>query len=112
MASMGIDTVPAHKAVSPGIQSVQSRMKLAGDGLPRIFMLRDSLVERDLLLIEDTGKPLCTEQEVDGYLWEKNRSGKPIKEIPLKLNDHGMDAMRYGVAYADNLSQQVVWEIL
>lgn len=92
----GIYTTPANKEVSPGIQAVQERLKGAGDGRPRLFMLRDSLVEADEELIE-TKKPFCTEQEFDSYVWAKGQDGKPAKEAPVKLYDHGMDAMRYMV---------------
>lgn len=96
----GIFTLPAYKAVSVGIQAVQARLTPAGDGRPRLFLLRDSLVERDPSLGE-AAKPCCTEEEIDGYVWEKAANGKPNKESPLKQDDHGMDAMRYGVAYLD-----------
>lgn len=98
----GVPTVPAFKAVSRGIQAVQARLRPAGDGLPRLFLLRDSLVERDELLAEEK-KPLATEQEWDGYVWQKSADGRPNKEEPVKLDDHGMDALRYAVAYVDEL---------
>ena len=56
--------------------------------------MRDSLVEVDEALREDT-KPYCTEQEFDSYVWPKGQDGKAVKEQPVKLFDHGMDAMRY-----------------
>ena len=34
---LGLSTVAAHKAVSPGIQAVQGRLRAAGDGKPRLF---------------------------------------------------------------------------
>lgn len=100
----GIPTVPAHKAVGPGIQAVQDRLRPAGDGRPRLFLLRDSLVSRDERLVE-AKKPLCTEQEIDGYVWEKAADGRPVKEAPVKVDDHGMDATRYACAYADGLGR-------
>jgi phage terminase large subunit len=99
----GIDTTAAIKDVSPGIQKVQERLMKAGDGRPRIFYLRDSLVERDEALVE-AGKPCCTEQEFDVYMWPKAIDGKPIKDAPVKMNDHGMDSTRYGAMYIDNPS--------
>lgn len=91
-------TSAAHKTVSDGIQAVQSRMKIQGDGKARIYIMRGALVERDQAL-EDAKKPLCTEQEVVGYVWDQ----KPgvLKEQPLKVGDHGMDCMRYLVAERD-----------
>lgn len=96
----GIVTQPAQKAVTTGIQAVQERMKPAGDGKPRLFLMRDSLAERDETLLT-RHKPLSSEQEMDGYVWQKGVDGRPIKEEPIKADDHGMDAMRYAVAYVD-----------
>lgn len=98
----GIPTVPAFKAVTVGIQAVQDRLRPAGDGKPRLFLLRDSLVSRDERLVE-AKKPLCTEQEIDGYVWQKAADGRPVKEEPVKVDDHGCDTLRYAVAWADGL---------
>lgn len=96
LAENGIPTQAADKAVSRGVQAVQERLKRAGDNRPRIFYLRDSLVEVDQSLVE-AKKPTCTEQEFDGYIW----ANKQTKEEPLKKDDHGMDMTRYAVMYAD-----------
>lgn len=98
-------TTAARKDVSPGIQAVAQRLRQAADGRPRIVYLRDSLVSRDPLL-DDRKLPCCTEEEVEGYVWDTasgklNPDGTTRKEEPLKLNDHGMDATRYMVAYFD-----------
>jgi hypothetical protein len=99
----GIPTVPAYKAVERGIQAVAERLRPAGDGKPRLFLFRDALVSRDELLVE-AKKPTCTEEEIDGYVWPKGQDGKPLKEEPVKENDHGCDEMRYLVAYLDDLA--------
>jgi PBSX family phage terminase large subunit len=98
---LGVSTVPAIKTVSDGIQAVQTRLKVAGDGKPRIYLCRDALVERDPALV-DEHKPMCAADEVLEYIWDPaTRSGASVKEAPLKQNDHGMDAMRYLVANVD-----------
>lgn len=94
-------TVPAYKDVSPGIQAVAARMRVAGDGKPRLFFMRDSLVERDPNL-EAKKRPCCAEDEADGYVWRPNPSG-PRGEEPVKENDHGMDCVRYLCAAVDGL---------
>lgn len=96
---VGIPTTAAHKAVSPGIQAVAARLKVAGDGKPRLFLFRDALWERDPLLV-DAKKPTCTEEEVDSYVWN-TAGGRRKGEEPLKDNDHGMDCNRYMVAHVD-----------
>lgn len=90
----GVYTVPANKSVSPGIQAVTARLQKAGDGRPRLFILRGALTDEDPAL-KSRRAPHSTEAEITGYIWQKAPDGKPIKETPLKQNDHGMDAMRY-----------------
>lgn len=96
----GIVTMPAHKAIRPGIQAVQERLKLAGDGKPRLFLCKNALIEQDERLVT-AKKPWCTEQEFDSYRWPKGQDGKPVKEEPIKVDDHGMDSVRYLVAQLD-----------
>lgn len=96
---LGMSTVAARKTVSDGLQAVQTRLKVAGDGKPRLFILRDSVVERDPAL-EEAKKPCSTTEEIVGYIWDQ-AEGKPPKEVPVKENDHGCDAKRYVVAERD-----------
>lgn len=91
---MGIGTKAADKRVSVGLQATQSRYKLAGDGKPRIYILKGAVAERDQALIQ-AGKPTSTETEVPGYIWNEK------KDAPVKENDHGCDAKRYIVAERD-----------
>lgn len=90
----GIACTQAKKDVSPGIQEVQSHLRISGDGRPRLFIMRGCLVETDTEL-EARRKPTCTEEEFPGYVWQN----KQLKEAPQKVDDHGMDAVRYAVMY-------------
>jgi PBSX family phage terminase large subunit len=99
----GILTIPAHKAITPGIQAVAERLRIAGDGKPRLYIFNDALVERDPALVESK-KPCCTAEEFDAYSWPKGQDGKAVKEVPVDKDNHGMDAMRYEVAYLDHLA--------
>ncbi|MDN3249743.1 hypothetical protein [Streptomyces sp. ZSW22] len=67
---LGLSTTPARKNVKTGLQAVKTRLKPAGDGLPRLLIMRDTLVERDQALA-DAKKPLCTADEITGYVWAK-----------------------------------------
>jgi len=96
---LGMGTTPAKKTVKDGLQAAQSRLRPAGDGRPRLYVLRDALVERDREL-EDAKKPCCTAEEIVGYIWDA-QPGKPPKEVPVKKDDHGMDGVRYMVAERD-----------
>jgi phage terminase large subunit len=93
---LGIRTKAAHKSVSDGIQALASRLKVADDGRPRIYFVSDALVSVDEALV-DAKKPTCTEQEIESYVWKDG-----VKDsVPVKENDHGMDAARYMVAQID-----------
>lgn len=98
---LGMETVPApkHLGVGETIQAVAARMKPAGDGKPRIFLLRDCVVERDKRR-DELKLPCSTVEELPGYVWDTS-NGKRIKEVPVKDNDDGCDAMRYFVADRD-----------
>jgi PBSX family phage terminase large subunit len=97
----GVYTQQAIKDVSPGIQAVQQRLRIAGDGKARLFILRGSLVDEDSLLVE-AKKPMSIADEFEGYAWEKAKEGKAEKENPLKVDDHSMDTMRYAAMYLEN----------
>ena len=93
----GIRNIPAKKDVSVGIDKLTERLLINPvTNKPRIFFMRDSLVELDRDLYERKA-PTSTEQEFDGYIWRDLTN----KEEPVKDNDHGMDATRYAVMYAD-----------
>lgn len=93
---LGVTTTAAHKSVLEGIDTVKQRLRVKGDGKPGLTICRDALYERDQSLA-DARKTLCTEQEMLEYVWGSGTT----KEAPLKQNDHGMDAMRYMVAFKD-----------
>lgn len=97
---LGMATLPAKKTVSDGIQAVASRLKPAGDGKPRLFFVSGALVERDPELTS-SARPACTEEEIGGYVWDKNRGSGEEKDSPVKEMDDGMDATRYLVAHLD-----------
>ena len=92
---IGMSTMPAHKSVLEGIEAVQVRLRDAGDGRPRVFFLRNSLVRKDNSLVE-SGKPTCTVEEIPSYVWSNKK-----KEEPIKADDDGCDTMRYVVADQD-----------
>jgi phage terminase large subunit len=95
---LGLPTKNANKKVTEGIQAVQKRLRPAGDDKPRMFFLRDAVLERDKNL-EEAKLPCSTIDEITGYIWEL--TSKEIKEVPRKQDDHGMDSMRYYIAERD-----------
>lgn len=96
---LGMSTVAAKKTVTDGIQAVQARLRPAGDGKPRIFIMRDACVQVDEELA-DAKKPTCTADSMLSYVWDTG-IGKRPKELPLKIDDDGADALRYIVAHLD-----------
>lgn len=95
----GLYLIMADKDIPNGIQAVRQRFEVAGDGKPRLLYLRDSLVERDVVLA-DAKKPTCTAQEVDVYVWD-TRGGQKRGETPVDANNHGCDCSRYLCTYLD-----------
>ena len=96
---LGMSTISAHKAVKEGIEAVQSRLRPAGDGIPRLLVMRDTLLEKDPALV-DAKKPTCLTDEILGYVWDEG-AGKTPKDVPLKVDDHQMDGLRYACAELD-----------
>ena len=99
LAENDVFTDNADKRVMPGIQAVQERLKVQGDGKPRLYIMRGATVEVDWRL-EDEKRPTSTLEEFPAYVW----NDKVTKDEPMKLDDHGMDAMRYAVMYLDGMN--------
>lgn len=74
MRDAGLPAQGAKGRVLDGIKAIQERLKLQGDGKPRL-----------------TFDPSCvsTINEFESYCW------KPDKDEPVKENDHAPDALRY-----------------
>lgn len=77
MKFAGLTVHEADNRVYDGIQKVKNRLAEAGDGLPRL-----------------TFSSFCvnTISELETYAWKPGN-----KDVPVKENDHAMDALRYVV---------------
>jgi PBSX family phage terminase large subunit len=97
-------TTAAHKAVLAGINAVKTRLKVQGNGKPRLFFIENALIhEPDPNLIEKK-LPTSTDDEVPLYVWdEKAKAG----DKPTKANDHGLDTTRYAVCYIDDVADDL-----
>ncbi len=100
LAENGISTVSAKKDIERGIEKVQERLKLRGDGTPGLYILRDSVVEIDETR-QTKYRPTCTADEFPGYIYPELKESKTDDEKPVKVDDHGMDALRYMVMHLD-----------
>ncbi|MDP9364400.1 MAG: phage terminase large subunit [Chloroflexota bacterium] len=96
----GLRAVPAVNDIMPGVTAVQDRLAVQPDGLPRLFVLRSALRQRDEALVA-AKQPWSTVQEIPEYVWPKDAAGRPAKDRPVDENNHGMDMMRYAVARLD-----------
>lgn len=88
LRNYGINTINAKKDVQIGLQKVAERFIVQDDGKPRIFIF-------------DTCKNGI--EELQNYRWQESKDGKPIKEEPLKVNDHFCDALKYLCMSIDNI---------
>lgn len=89
-----LGAVAAPNAIAPGISLLQARMKMAGDGRARFYVYERALEIRDESRANNY-QPTSFLSEVLEYVWPKARDGQPVKEVPVKVNDHGCDCARY-----------------
>jgi len=97
-----IATSPADKDVTNGIQTVHERMAVTknahGRAVSQLYFIRDALVEADPVLVNEK-RPTCTVEEIPAYKFKNTladtKRDKPVDEKPIKVDDHGCDAMRY-----------------
>lgn len=93
--------LPAVKAINdiaPGISVLQARLKNADDERPRFFVYEHALAYRDETRAS-AYQPCSFQGEVLEYVWPKSRDGSPVKEVPVKVNDHSLDAARYAAMW-------------
>lgn len=105
----GIDSAPAFKEIEPGIEAVKRRLQdsMHSDGQlrPRVYFVVDMRVEHDEDL-EEEKLPASTLDEFANYRYPKppkQDSEKSLKEVPIDKDNHGMDALRYLICYADDI---------
>jgi hypothetical protein len=100
----GIPTVPAYKDIFRGIQAVQMRLRPTPPrNKSRIYFFSDALVETDTELQENNA-PTRTVHEMGNYVWKRLKGKTDDQDEPADRDNHGMDPMRYAVAYFDDLA--------
>jgi len=97
----GLPTVGAENALSTGIKGMTSRLQIQGDGRPRFYVYEYALRDRDELR-DAAHQPVWFEGEINEYVWPKSKDGQPVREVPVKTNDHSMDTSRYVCMYLDS----------
>jgi len=70
-------------------------------GKARLYFVDDCLRGgRDPLLSEESGRSVCTTDEIQQLVWLKTKDGRPIKEHwDDSINHDGLDAMRYAAMF-------------
>lgn len=103
----GIHTVPARKTIVDGIQACRRRLEPDRErGRPQIYIFRDCTLRRDPHLVA-AGRPASTQEEFASYQYAfgaSGLSGTGADEIPLDMDNHGMDAMRYAVMFVEEMN--------
>jgi phage terminase large subunit len=98
----GVHAIAANNDIQIGIQRVQERLQVQADGLPRLFICADACIEYDRELYREYPgdlHPCSTEHEFPMYAWPESKDGKADKEVPIDLNNHGLDSLRYMVMH-------------
>lgn len=82
MNKLGLKVVAARNEVMKGIIEVSNKLKIKGDGKPSLF-------------VHETCQNMINEFMM--YRYPDEVEDKEVKDKPLKVNDHAMDALRYAV---------------
>lgn len=90
----GLNAFGAVNDIIPGVDAMKEFLDVAGDNRARLYVYEFSLKERDELR-DNEHQPVCFENEINAYIWPKQKDGQPVKEVPVKLNDHSLDNTRY-----------------
>ncbi len=106
LEAAGIACTLAYKrSVLLGVEAVQARLGDIGNGMPGLVVMRGALAERDNALAAQM-KPCSVVEEFAGYSWPIDSAGQIRKELPVQVDDHGLDALRYGVCYLDEIGNK------
>lgn len=93
LAEGGIATTAARKDIRPGINAVASRLSVDAN-------------DRTHLVVHDVPDNRALIREIEGYVWAPRSGQRDAPDLPVKANDHAMDALRY-VLYG--LERQNSW---
>ena len=98
LRAKGIDTISANKEIYEGLDCVGRWLHVRADGRPRIYFV-EWADGRKPPTIRELGRVDCHKLtwEMEGYrMCEKKKEEDPDKkDVPVKADDHSMDALRY-----------------
>lgn len=93
----GLPARPANNSVMLGVGLVAGRLKNGADGRPRLIFHPQTAEAKDPVARRHR-QPACLVEEIETLTYE------PGTDRPKKENDHGPDALRYGVVAVDQPS--------
>lgn len=105
----GFLTIAAYKTISAGVEAVQKRFSpnWNDSGGPGMYFVHDALLHKPDPDLVDESSPTCTEEELEGYVWDVKNNEKANSrkdEIPIDKDNHGCDDVRYLAAFIDGLA--------
>jgi PBSX family phage terminase large subunit len=103
----GLNAIGATNDIIPGINTMKEQLQIAPDGRPRFYVYENSLLERDEQREEDR-LPVCFEDEILEYVWAEAKEGQAEKELPVKAQEHSLDAARYACVYVNGSSSGAI----
>lgn len=115
METYKIDTYAAVNEVVDGIDSVRNHLEVyrdyadGGREKSNLYIVKGYLDK-----FEETGGSedrrglLGTHEEFDRYKYPKQQDGKVVRKIPVSINDHGLDCIRYNVHTAYGIIMDLV----
>lgn len=91
LVNAGVPAEGAKGKVLDGIRLVQDRLKVQGDGLPRLTI---EPFQKNADGEYPEGSCADVQNEFESYVWKKDPKGNS-KDEPEKQYDHSLDALRY-----------------
>lgn len=86
---------PSPKEFGPSVDEIRRRFARDARGVPRAFVLDNSLLAADPVLQAER-KPLCLQAELRTLRWATTKALGELREVPEPTcADHGFDAARY-----------------
>lgn len=84
-----------------GLDAVRWALEPAGDGLPRMVLLKNALRGGRDPVQNAKRLPCCTEEEIPGYVFAVDATtGKPLERTDPRCRDDGCDCTRYIATFA------------
>jgi phage terminase large subunit len=85
---------PRETFITAGIKRISNLLTIRGDGRARLYVDR---------------RCVNTIMEFENYRYPEREEEKPVKEAPLKVHDHAMDALRYVITTLGEAMDKIIF---